>query len=66
MADTQTRTLDTHSAFSLREAALFGFGHRAESDYDGGCRPRTLSNSARRRPKTSCAPCPASGPATAS
>lgn len=28
-------TIDTHGAFSLREAALFGFGHRYQSDFDG-------------------------------
>jgi DNA-3-methyladenine glycosylase II len=35
MTDTRVSTLDTYGAFSLREAALFGFGHRAESDFDG-------------------------------
>ncbi|MEP6632210.1 MAG: hypothetical protein ABJA89_17200, partial [Lapillicoccus sp.] len=32
---TQQRTIPTRGPFSLEELALFGFGHRAERDFDG-------------------------------
>jgi DNA-3-methyladenine glycosylase II len=34
-ATTTTRTIPTRGPFSLEELALFGFGHRAERDFDG-------------------------------
>jgi DNA-3-methyladenine glycosylase II len=34
-ATTATRTIPTRGPFSLEELALFGFGHRAERDFDG-------------------------------
>jgi DNA-3-methyladenine glycosylase II len=34
-ATSATRTIPTRGPFSLEELALFGFGHRAERDFDG-------------------------------
>lgn len=35
MSDTVMTSIPTHGSFSLKEAALFGFGHRDERDFDG-------------------------------
>ncbi len=35
MTATEQRTIPTRGPFSLEELALFGFGHRAERDFDG-------------------------------